>query len=186
VNVFVFIKFVSNLQQVGGFLWVLRFLPSIKLTITLNTIILTPLFCFSFREAKFLTFYSKSELIKFSKVKFENCDDWFDPCIFVFYRIITIAFNSFCFKLLSPAKKRRLRVCLNVVTLFKENCALPIFKFTHGSNQSSQFSNFTFENLINILTGGIIKVLSSAYLLLTVFDLLLCIFIMSPSFVSLK
>ena len=75
------IKFVSNLQQVGGFLWVLRFLPSIKLTTTLNTITLTPLFFFSFREAKFLTFYSKSELIKFSKVKFENCDDWFDPCV---------------------------------------------------------------------------------------------------------
>ena len=29
------IKFVSDLQQVGGFLWVLRFPPSIKLTDTL-------------------------------------------------------------------------------------------------------------------------------------------------------
>ena len=28
------IKFVSDLQQVGGFLWVLRFPPSIKLTAT--------------------------------------------------------------------------------------------------------------------------------------------------------
>jgi len=26
------IKFISNLRQVGGFLWVLRFPPSIKLT----------------------------------------------------------------------------------------------------------------------------------------------------------
>ena len=29
------IKFVSDLQQVGGFLWVLRFPPPIKLTITI-------------------------------------------------------------------------------------------------------------------------------------------------------
>jgi hypothetical protein len=29
------IKFVSDLQQVGGFLWVLRFPPSIKLTATI-------------------------------------------------------------------------------------------------------------------------------------------------------
>jgi hypothetical protein len=29
------IKFVSDLRQVGGFLWVLRFPPSIKLTATI-------------------------------------------------------------------------------------------------------------------------------------------------------
>jgi len=29
------IKFISNLRQVGGFLWVLRFPPSIKLTTTI-------------------------------------------------------------------------------------------------------------------------------------------------------
>jgi len=29
------IKFVGDLQQVGGFLWVLRFPPSIKLTATI-------------------------------------------------------------------------------------------------------------------------------------------------------
>ena len=30
------VKFVSDLRQVGGFLWVLRFPPPIKLTATIN------------------------------------------------------------------------------------------------------------------------------------------------------
>jgi hypothetical protein len=30
------IKFVNDLQQVGGFLWALRFLPPIKLTVTMK------------------------------------------------------------------------------------------------------------------------------------------------------
>jgi hypothetical protein len=40
------IKFVSDLRQVGGFLWVLRFPPPIKLTAMIQLII-SKMFCFS-------------------------------------------------------------------------------------------------------------------------------------------
>jgi len=39
------IKFVSDLLQIGGFLWVFQFPPPIKLKVALNTIILTITLC---------------------------------------------------------------------------------------------------------------------------------------------
>jgi hypothetical protein len=44
------IKFVSDLQQVGGFLQVRHDITEILLKVTLNTITLTPIFVFHFKD----------------------------------------------------------------------------------------------------------------------------------------